>query len=239
MQQRRKAGEAVQQQECQQWRRSTRSCAWTPTAWCAKASSGTFGSSTARWMSTSASWTRGRCAPCTLSMSWRRGRGALFPPDDPDLVCTPEGEFNFVVGKDGVDTEKWELKPGGAADVCRGFNGGGPQQQGLGRLVEDATGAFLRLRVCVFACACVRVFACVCVRACACMCVCVCVCVCVFVCVRVFACVHACVCERAWALKVPQVGWSAEISLTHTLTKTTQDKRAGLTDGCNAATLPR
>jgi len=39
------------------------------------------------------------------------------PPNHPGLICTPEGEFNFVVGEDGVDTEKWELKPG-ARPTC-------------------------------------------------------------------------------------------------------------------------
>jgi len=36
---------------------------------------------------------------------------AFSPPNNPGLVCTPEGEFFFVVGKDGVDKAMWELKP--------------------------------------------------------------------------------------------------------------------------------
>ena len=39
------------------------------------------------------------------------------PPNHPGLICTPEGEFNFVVGENGVDTKKWELKPG-ARPTC-------------------------------------------------------------------------------------------------------------------------
>ena len=136
------------------------------------------------------------------------------PPDDPDLVCTPEGEFNFVIGKDGVDTEKWELKPGARPTCAEGSMVAGRNNKALEDLLKMP-----QVRSCACVCVClpvrVRVFACVCLLACAC----VCVCVCVFVCVRVFACVHACVCERAWALKVPQVGWSAGISLTHSLRK--------------------
>lgn len=34
------------------------------------------------------------------------------PPNNPSLSCTPEEEFFFVVGKDGINQEKWELNPG-------------------------------------------------------------------------------------------------------------------------------
>ena len=34
------------------------------------------------------------------------------PPNNPSLTCTPEGEFWYVVGKDGIDITKWEIKPG-------------------------------------------------------------------------------------------------------------------------------
>jgi hypothetical protein len=34
------------------------------------------------------------------------------PPNNPSLVCTPESEFYYVVGKDGMDIAKWEVKPG-------------------------------------------------------------------------------------------------------------------------------
>ena len=33
------------------------------------------------------------------------------PPNNPELVCTPERELFFVVGKDGIDTATWEIKP--------------------------------------------------------------------------------------------------------------------------------
>jgi len=36
---------------------------------------------------------------------------AFSPPNNPGLVCTPEGEFFFVVGDDGVDKNTWGLKP--------------------------------------------------------------------------------------------------------------------------------
>ena len=34
------------------------------------------------------------------------------PPNNPSLICTPEREFWYVVGKDGIDITKWEIKPG-------------------------------------------------------------------------------------------------------------------------------
>ena len=39
---------------------------------------------------------------------------AFSPPNNPTLDCTPEGELFYVVGTDGIDTEKCELKP----DAC-------------------------------------------------------------------------------------------------------------------------
>ena len=39
---------------------------------------------------------------------------AFSPPNNPTLQCTPEGELFYVVGTDGIDTEKCELKP----DAC-------------------------------------------------------------------------------------------------------------------------
>ena len=39
---------------------------------------------------------------------------AFSPPNNPTLECTPEGELFYVVGTDGIDTEKCELKP----DTC-------------------------------------------------------------------------------------------------------------------------
>jgi len=33
------------------------------------------------------------------------------PPHNPNLRCTPETEFGFVVGTDGIDIVTWELKP--------------------------------------------------------------------------------------------------------------------------------
>ena len=35
---------------------------------------------------------------------------SFSPPNNPTLKCTPEDELFYVVGKDGIDTEKWELK---------------------------------------------------------------------------------------------------------------------------------
>lgn len=32
------------------------------------------------------------------------------PPNNPLLICTPAGEFLFVVGEHGIDTTSWELK---------------------------------------------------------------------------------------------------------------------------------
>ena len=39
------------------------------------------------------------------------------PPNNPDLMCTPEREFWFVVGAGGVDTTTWKLKKG-ARPTC-------------------------------------------------------------------------------------------------------------------------
>ena len=39
---------------------------------------------------------------------------AFSPPNNPTIRCTPEGELFYVVGTDGIDTEKCELKP----DTC-------------------------------------------------------------------------------------------------------------------------
>jgi len=36
---------------------------------------------------------------------------AFSPPNNPTMECTPEGELFYVVGTDGIDTEKCELKP--------------------------------------------------------------------------------------------------------------------------------
>ena len=49
------------------------------------------------------------------------------PPNNPDLVCTPKGELFFVVGEDGIDIVKWELKAGaqptcGAGSMVEGRN---------------------------------------------------------------------------------------------------------------------
>ena len=33
-------------------------------------------------------------------------------PHNPNFLCTSEGEFFYVVGKDGIDMATWELKPG-------------------------------------------------------------------------------------------------------------------------------
>jgi hypothetical protein len=42
------------------------------------------------------------------------------PPNNPTLVCTPQDEFYFVVGKDGIDKREWKLKPGAVPtfDTC-------------------------------------------------------------------------------------------------------------------------
>ena len=37
---------------------------------------------------------------------------AFSPSNNLGLVCTPEGEFFFVLGKDGVDKATWKLEPG-------------------------------------------------------------------------------------------------------------------------------
>ena len=49
------------------------------------------------------------------------------PPNNPDLVCTPQGELFFVVGEEGIDIVKWELKAGaqptcGAGSMVEGRN---------------------------------------------------------------------------------------------------------------------
>ncbi len=38
--------------------------------------------------------------------------GPFSPPNNPGLECTPEREFYYVVGEDGIDIAKWEVKPG-------------------------------------------------------------------------------------------------------------------------------
>ena len=78
------------------------------------------------------------------------------PPNNPDLVCTPEGEFNFVVGKDGVDTEKWELKPGARPTCAEESMVAGRNNKALEDLLKMPQ---------VRSCACVCVRACVCLRA--------------------------------------------------------------------------
>ena len=78
------------------------------------------------------------------------------PPNNPDLVCTPEGEFNFVVGEDGVDTEKWELKPGARPTCAEESMVAGRNNKALEDLLKMPQ---------VRSCACVCVRACVCLRA--------------------------------------------------------------------------
>ena len=42
----------------------------------------------------------------------------VFTPSSyPELSCTPQGEFLFVVGEDGIDKREWKLK-GGARPTC-------------------------------------------------------------------------------------------------------------------------
>jgi hypothetical protein len=40
------------------------------------------------------------------------GSSTAFTPPNLGLVCTPKGEFAFVVGEDGIDQKEWKLKPG-------------------------------------------------------------------------------------------------------------------------------
>ena len=54
-------------------------------------------------------------------------RKEFSPPNNPGLVCTPQGELFFVVGEDGIDIVKWELKAGaqptcGAGSMVEGRN---------------------------------------------------------------------------------------------------------------------
>ena len=73
-------------------------------------------------------------------------RSPFSPPNNPALTCTPEGELFFVVGKDGSDTKKWELKPDARPTHYPGCMVEGRNATPLAELMqaEEATRAGLR-----------------------------------------------------------------------------------------------
>ena len=73
-------------------------------------------------------------------------RTPFSPPNNPTLQCTPEDELFFVVGKDGIDTDKWELKSDARPTHYPGCMVEGRNATPLSELMgaEEATRAGLR-----------------------------------------------------------------------------------------------
>ena len=72
---------------------------------------------------------------------------ALFsPPNNPGLECTPEGEFWYVVGKDGIDIDKWEVKPGARPSTYDGCMVEGRNDTPLSELLEADEAKRAKLR---------------------------------------------------------------------------------------------
>jgi len=71
---------------------------------------------------------------------------AFSPPNNPGLVCTPEGEFFFVVGKDGVNKAEWELKPGVQSTCGGGSMVAGRNAKSVAELLESPKAKRARLR---------------------------------------------------------------------------------------------
>ena len=63
------------------------------------------------------------------------------PPNNPELVCTPERELFFVVGKDGIDTATWEIKPDAHPTYEASAMVSGRNAEHMAKLKEAATPA--------------------------------------------------------------------------------------------------
>jgi len=68
------------------------------------------------------------------------------PPNNPGLECTPEGEFYYVVGKDGIDIAKWEVKPGARPAKYDGCMVEGRNDTPLSELLEADEAKRAKLR---------------------------------------------------------------------------------------------
>jgi len=68
------------------------------------------------------------------------------PPNNPGLECTPEGEFWYVVGKDGIDIDKWEVKPGARPSTYDGCMVEGRNATPLSELLEADEAKRAKLR---------------------------------------------------------------------------------------------
>jgi len=68
------------------------------------------------------------------------------PPNNPSLTCTPEGEFWYVVGKDGIDITKWEVKPGALPAKYEGCMVEGRNATPLSELLEADEAKRAKLR---------------------------------------------------------------------------------------------
>jgi len=72
---------------------------------------------------------------------------ALFsPPNNPGLECTPDCEFYYVVGKDGIDIDKWEVKPGARPSTYDGCMVEGRNATPLSELLEADEAKRAKLR---------------------------------------------------------------------------------------------
>jgi len=71
---------------------------------------------------------------------------AFSPPNAPGLMCTPENEFFFVVGKDNVDKAKWELKSGAQPTCGGGSMVAGRNNKTVAELMERPEAKRARLR---------------------------------------------------------------------------------------------
>jgi len=71
---------------------------------------------------------------------------AFSPPNNPGLACTPEGEFFFVVGKDGVNKAEWELRPGAQPTCGGGSMVAGRNAKSVADLLESPRAKRARLR---------------------------------------------------------------------------------------------
>jgi hypothetical protein len=68
------------------------------------------------------------------------------PPNNPGLKCTPEREFFYVVGKDGIDIAKWEVKPGARPATYDGCMVEGRNTTSLSELLEADEAKRAKLR---------------------------------------------------------------------------------------------
>jgi DNA segregation ATPase FtsK/SpoIIIE-like protein len=68
------------------------------------------------------------------------------PPNNPSLICTPEREFWYVVGKDGIDIAKWEVKSGARPAKYDGCMVEGRNDTPLSELLEADEAKRAKLR---------------------------------------------------------------------------------------------